>query len=62
LLPSTRSRAAHNTAFATRRRRLWATTRPDNLASLRVLAKLGFAPDHTEIDDDGERVFLRLDR
>ena len=48
-------------AFATGRRRLWATVRTWNAPSLRVLAKLGFRSDHAEIDDRGEIVHLVLD-
>jgi RimJ/RimL family protein N-acetyltransferase len=49
-------------AFDTGRRRIWATTRPWNAASLRVLEKLGFRRDRSTIDADGEVVWLVCDR
>jgi RimJ/RimL family protein N-acetyltransferase len=45
-------------AAATGRRRLWATVRSWNVASLRVLDKLGFERDHVSVDDRGELVWL----
>jgi RimJ/RimL family protein N-acetyltransferase len=48
-------------AFATGRRRLWATVRTWNAPSFRVLAKLGFRRDHVDVDDRGEIVHLVLD-
>jgi RimJ/RimL family protein N-acetyltransferase len=45
-------------AAATGRTRLWSTVRTWNAASLRVLEKLGFEPDHTTTDDHGEVVWL----
>jgi len=45
-------------AAATGRRRLWATVRSWNVASLRVLDKLGFERDHVAVDDRGELVWL----
>ncbi|MCZ2813774.1 GNAT family N-acetyltransferase [Modestobacter sp. VKM Ac-2979] len=53
--------AAHavlTAAFATGRTRIWATVRSWNEPSFRVLAKLGFARDHTTADDAGELVWL----
>ncbi|MFI6943817.1 GNAT family N-acetyltransferase [Streptomyces sp. NPDC050418] len=43
---------------ATGRKRLWATTRPTNLPSLRVLEKLGFERDRVTEDEKGEVVWL----
>jgi RimJ/RimL family protein N-acetyltransferase len=45
-------------AFATGRRRLWATVRTWNSASFRVLDKLGFRRDHVVSDERGELVYL----
>jgi len=45
-------------AAATGRQRLWSTVRGWNAASLPVLAKLGFEPDHVSADDRGELVWL----
>jgi RimJ/RimL family protein N-acetyltransferase len=45
-------------AIATGRQRLWATIRAWNLASFRVVEKLGFRPDHSTFDDDGEVVWM----
>ena len=45
-------------AGATGRTRLWATTRPWNTPSLRVLDKLGFEDDHVSTDENGEIVWL----
>jgi RimJ/RimL family protein N-acetyltransferase len=50
--------AVVSAAFATGRRRLWATVRTWNAASLRVLEKLGFRRDHLAVDDRGELVYL----
>lgn len=48
------ARAVLAAAFATGRRRIWATTRPANAASLRVLAKLGgFEHVRTTSDEEG---------
>jgi RimJ/RimL family protein N-acetyltransferase len=44
-------------ARATGRDRLWATTRPWNVASLRVLAKLSFERHHNTWDERGEVVW-----
>jgi RimJ/RimL family protein N-acetyltransferase len=52
------ARAVLEAAIATGRKRLWSTVRPWNTASLRVLDKLGFQPDHTSFDDRGEVVWL----
>ena len=41
------------------RERLWATVRPWNAASFRVLEKVGFVRDHVVDDDQGELVYLR---
>jgi RimJ/RimL family protein N-acetyltransferase len=46
-------------AAATGRCCLWATVRPWNSPSFRVLEKLGFHRDHTTTDDRGELVWLR---
>lgn len=48
-------------AFATGRTRLWSTVRSRNVASLRVLDKLGFRRDHSTWDTDGEIVWLVRD-
>jgi RimJ/RimL family protein N-acetyltransferase len=48
-------------AFATGRQRIWATVRPWNAPSLRVLDKLGFRRDHVETDERGEIVYLVRD-
>jgi len=48
-------------AFATGRRRIWATVRPWNAPSLRVLDKLGFRRDHLEADERGDIVYLVRD-
>jgi RimJ/RimL family protein N-acetyltransferase len=46
------ARAVIDAAAATGRRRLWATVRPWNAASLRVLDKIGFAPTSRVTRDD----------
>jgi RimJ/RimL family protein N-acetyltransferase len=49
------ARAVVDAAAATGRRRLWATVRPWNRASLRVLDKIGFAPtSRVTRDERGE--------
>lgn len=48
-------------AAATGRHRLWSTVRPWNVASLRVLEKIGFRRDHTTTDDLGDVVYLVRD-
>jgi RimJ/RimL family protein N-acetyltransferase len=48
-------------AAATGRHRLWSTVRPWNVASLRVLGKLGFRQDHTTTDDRGDVIWLLRD-
>jgi RimJ/RimL family protein N-acetyltransferase len=48
-------------ASATGRERLWSTVRTWNVASLRVLEKIGFRRDHTTTDDQGEIVWLVRD-
>jgi RimJ/RimL family protein N-acetyltransferase len=48
-------------AAATGRHRLWATVRPWNAASLRVLEKIGFRRGHTTTDDQGDVVYLVRD-
>jgi RimJ/RimL family protein N-acetyltransferase len=48
-------------AFATGRRRIWATVRPWNAPSLRVLDKLEFRRDRLEADDRGEVLYLVRD-
>jgi RimJ/RimL family protein N-acetyltransferase len=53
--------AAHallGAVFATGRKRVWATVRTWNAASLRVLEKLGFRHDRLTTDDDGELLWL----
>ena len=41
-------------------RRLWATVRPSNGPSVRVLEKLGFVRDRVEQDHHGAFVWMRL--
>ena len=53
--------AVLDAAFATGRRRIWATVRAWNTASLRVLEKLGFQRDHSVTDERGEVVYLARD-
>ncbi len=55
------ARALVDAAAATGRHRLWATVRPWNAASLRVLDKVGFSRDHTTTDDLGDVVVLVRD-
>ena len=55
------ARALVDAAAATGRHRLWSTVRPWNMASLRVLDKLGFRRDHTTTDERGEVVWLVRD-
>ena len=53
--------AAHavlDAAIVSGRSRLWSTVRAWNAPSLRVLDKLGFAHDHTSVDNSGELVWL----
>ncbi len=57
------ARAVLAAAFATGRRRIWATTRPSNAASLRVLAKLGgFEHVRTTSDEKGPILWFACDR
>jgi RimJ/RimL family protein N-acetyltransferase len=42
--------AVLDAAFATGRARIWATVRPENAPSFRVLEKLGFRRDHAEAE------------
>jgi RimJ/RimL family protein N-acetyltransferase len=56
------SRAVVDAAFATGRSKLWSTVRPWNTASLRVLDKLEFHPDHKTTDADGEIIWLVCER
>ncbi|HEY3438390.1 MAG TPA: GNAT family N-acetyltransferase, partial [Actinotalea sp.] len=50
-------------AFATGRRRLWATIRPWNTASLRVLDKLGgFREVRTTADEQGQILWFACER
>ncbi len=56
------ARAVLDAAFGTGRARIWATVRPANTASLRVLDKLGFRRDHVSRDDAGQVVWLVADR
>jgi RimJ/RimL family protein N-acetyltransferase len=53
------ARAVVDAAAATGRRRLWATVRPWNQASLRVLDKIGFAPTSRVTHDDLDDVLWR---
>ena len=53
------ARAVVDAAAATGRRRLWATVRPWNRASLRVLDKIGFAPTSRLTRDDFGEVLWR---
>ena len=55
------ARAVMDAAFATGRRRLWATVRPWNAPSFRVLDKIGFRRDHSVTDERGELVYLVRD-
>jgi RimJ/RimL family protein N-acetyltransferase len=55
------ARAVVEAAFATGRRRLWATVRAWNAPSFRVLDKLGFRRDHSITDERGELVYLVRD-
>jgi RimJ/RimL family protein N-acetyltransferase len=48
-------------AFATGRQRIWATVRPWNTPSLRVLEKLDFRRDRTSEDAAGEILWLLRD-
>ena len=53
--------AVAEAAFATGRRRLWATVGSWNAPSLRVLDRIGFRRDHEISDDRGEVVYLVRD-
>ena len=55
------ARALVDAAAATGRHRLWATLRPRNVASLRVLEKIGFRMDHTTTDAQGDVLHLVRD-
>jgi RimJ/RimL family protein N-acetyltransferase len=55
------ARAVLEAAFATGRRRIWATVRAWNGPSFRVLDKLGFCRDHSVLDKRGELVYLVRD-
>lgn len=55
------SRALVAAAFATGRTRLWSTVRPWNVASLRVLDRVGFRRSHTTTDAQGEILWHVLD-
>lgn len=52
------ARAVLDAAHATGRRRVWASVRPWNAASIRVAEKLGFRRDHVTADDDGDIVWF----
>ena len=52
------ARAVLDAAIVSGRSRLWSTVRAWNAPSLRVLDKLGFAHDHTSVDNSGELVWL----
>jgi Acetyltransferases, including N-acetylases of ribosomal proteins len=56
------SKAVLDAAFATGRRRIWATVGSWNAPSFRVLEKLGFRRHHTTTDSDDEVVWLVCDR
>ncbi|MFF2755807.1 GNAT family N-acetyltransferase [Psychrobacillus sp. NPDC058041] len=51
------SSAIMEAAIATNRRRIWATVRSWNIASFRVLEKLGFIRHHSICDENGELVW-----
>ncbi|TDC49473.1 N-acetyltransferase [Jiangella ureilytica] len=53
------ARAVVSAAAETGRERVWATVRPWNAASLRVLDKVGFVRHHADVDGDGELVYLK---
>lgn len=55
------ARAVLGAVARTGRERLWATTRPENAPSLRVLDKLGFTHDRTTTDERGEVVWLSVE-
>jgi RimJ/RimL family protein N-acetyltransferase len=55
------ARAVVEAAFATGRRRLWATVRAWNAPSFRVLDKLGFRRDHSITDEHGDLVYMVRD-
>lgn len=55
------ARAVLDAAFATGRRRLWATVGAWNAPSFRVLEKIGFRRDHSVTDERGEIVYLVRD-
>ena len=52
------ARAVLDAAFATGRQRIWATVRPWNTPSFRVLEKIGFRRHHSVTDDRGDLVYL----
>jgi RimJ/RimL family protein N-acetyltransferase len=56
------TRAIVDAAFATGRGRLWATTRPLNSASMRVLDKLGFRLERSTKDAEGEVLWFVTER
>jgi RimJ/RimL family protein N-acetyltransferase len=56
------ARALLDAAFATGRRRIWATIGSWNTSSLRVAEKLGFRPDHRTTKGDEEVVWMVCDR
>jgi RimJ/RimL family protein N-acetyltransferase len=55
------ARAVLDAAFATGRRRIWATVRAWNAPSFRVLEKIGFRRDHSVTDERGELVYMVRD-
>ena len=55
------AQAVLDAALATGRRRIWATVRPWNAPSLRVLEKLGFRHHHDSTDDAGGLAWLVRD-
>ncbi|MFX0577593.1 GNAT family N-acetyltransferase [Nocardia nepalensis] len=55
------AQAVLEAALATGRRRIWSTVRAWNKPSLRVLEKIGFAWDHSVIDDRGELIYMVCD-
>ena len=55
------ARAVLDAAFATGRRRLWATVGAWNAPSFRVLEKIGFRRDRIVTDERGELVYMVRD-
>jgi RimJ/RimL family protein N-acetyltransferase len=55
------ARAVLDAAFATGRRRIWATVGAWNAPSFRVLEKIGFRRDHSVTDERDEVVYMVRD-